>query len=90
MSDVKAMIYARAEGLRCAAGSDAHARHVADLAEREKERAAWTRLVVAVETRWREDFQGAAQCDYQREIDAAKAELAALGVDPEFLRAVSR
>lgn len=48
--------------------------------------AAWARLVKAVEVRWREDFLGAAQCDYQREIEAAKDALRALGVDEDLLR----
>lgn len=48
--------------------------------------AAWARLAKAVETRWREDFLGAAQCDYQREIEAAKDALRALGVDEDLLR----
>lgn len=46
---------------------------------------AWARLVKAVETRWREDFLGAAQCDYQREIEAAKDALRALGVGEDLL-----
>lgn len=40
----------------------------------------------AVETRWREDIQGAAQVDYLREIDAAKDALRALGVGEDLLR----
>lgn len=48
--------------------------------------AAWARLVKAVETRWREDIQGAAQVDYLREIDAAKDALRALGVGEDLLR----
>lgn len=50
-----------------------------------KERAAWARLVRAVEIRWREDIQGAAQAEYLREIGAAKADLRAVGVDVDAL-----
>jgi hypothetical protein len=49
------------------------------------ERKAWTRLVRAVEGRWREDLQGAAQVDYQNEIAAALNDLRARGVDVEGL-----
>lgn len=48
---------------------------------------AWARLVKAVETRWREDIQGAAQVDYLREIDASKDALRALGVGEDLLSA---
>lgn len=52
---------------------------------REQERIAWARLVKATEERWREDIQGAAQCDYQRELDAAKQALRDCGVDVDAL-----
>jgi hypothetical protein len=52
---------------------------------REQERAAWARLVKATEVRWREDVQGAAQCDYQRELEAAKQALRDCGVDVDAL-----
>lgn len=50
------------------------------------ERAAWIRFTRAVAVRWREDIQGAAQCDYQREIEAAEADLRARGVSDDLLR----
>jgi hypothetical protein len=50
-----------------------------------RERAAWARLVRAIEVRWREDYQGAAGCDLIREVDAAKQALRDLGVDVDAL-----
>lgn len=46
---------------------------------------AWARLLKAVATRWREDTQGAAQVEYQSEIDASKQSLLNLGVDVDAL-----
>lgn len=58
---------------------------LAQLAERDAERKAWARYVTAVEVRWREDFQGAAQIDYMRGMDDASAALRAFGIDVDAL-----
>lgn len=51
------------------------------------ERKVWARLLKAVEVRWREDFQGGAQVDYLREIEAAKQALRDLDVGIDALLA---